>query len=374
MSRALPGRRMDYDLLRAASMVGVVYLHCAAVALRSATGALWHFANLVSTLATAAVPLFFMLSGALLLRQEKTAELSHLFRRRLPKVLVPLLAWSLVVALAKLRLVGPVSAGNILLALPSTPATIPYWFLYALVPLYLISPLLKKMADGLSDAHWNYLLALWFGLTIGMKTLHYFLPVGSAPRTFFTLHWTLNLDFLEGYLGYFLLGARLARLKRLPSRRLLWGAAVAGYLVIALGTWWDYARTGVYDERFKNYLYLFTALFSTALFLLARSYWEGRDSNRALARCSALSFGVYLAHPLAIEFWEMVWKRLTGAPADGLPQHLLFFAAVLVSCLLGVFVLSSVKPLCWLFTGQSFSAACRESNLFSLRRPGRAGD
>lgn len=69
-------RRWDYDLLRVGSMVGVVYLHCAAAALRSASGAVWHFANLASSLATAAVPLFFMLSGALLLSQEGTADLS----------------------------------------------------------------------------------------------------------------------------------------------------------------------------------------------------------------------------------------------------------------------------------------------------------
>ena len=34
----------------------------------------------------------------------------------------------------------------------------------------------------------------------------------------------------------------------------------------------------------------------------------------------------------------------------------------------GVALLMSVKPLCWLFTGQSFSSACRECNLFALFR------
>lgn len=64
---ALSRRRWDYDLLRVASMVGVVYLHTAAGALRQLGTPLWHFSNLLSSLATAAVPLFFMLSGALLL-------------------------------------------------------------------------------------------------------------------------------------------------------------------------------------------------------------------------------------------------------------------------------------------------------------------
>ena len=57
---ALSRRRWDYDLLRVASMVGVVYLHTAAGALRQLGTPLWHFSNLLSSLATAAVPLFFM--------------------------------------------------------------------------------------------------------------------------------------------------------------------------------------------------------------------------------------------------------------------------------------------------------------------------
>ena len=88
---ALSRRRWDYDLLRVASMVGVVYLHTAAGALRQLGTPLWHFSNLLSSLATAAVPLFFMLSGALLLSHPRTAELGTLFRRRLPKVLI--LCW-----------------------------------------------------------------------------------------------------------------------------------------------------------------------------------------------------------------------------------------------------------------------------------------
>ena len=37
------------------------------------------------------------------------------------------------------------------------------------------------------------------------------------------------------------------------------------------------------------------------------------------------------------------------------------------------FVLSSIPGLCYLFTGQKFSAACRESNLFSLFRARKKG-
>ena len=237
-------RRWDYDLLRVASMVGVVYLHTAAGALRQLGTPLWHFSNLISSLATAAVPLFFMLSGALLLSHPRTAELGTLFRRRLPKVLIPLLAWSgVVIALAGV-LSGPQAALDKLIPLLNTPVMVPYWFLYALVPIYLVSPLLKKMTDGLSEAHWNYLVGLWLIATIGMDTLCDLAPAGPWQSAL-TVHWTLNLDFVGGYLGYFLLGARLARLQKLPRRGTLWGVTAASFAVIAAGTFWLYTVLNV---------------------------------------------------------------------------------------------------------------------------------
>ena len=345
-------RRLDFDLLRVGSMLAVVYLHTAAGALRTPDNLpVWHFSNALTALCTTAVPLFFMLSGALLLGQEKTADLGTLFRRRLPKVLLPLLAWSAaVIVLTGLR-GGWASAGDKLLPLLSTPVLVPYWFLYALIPMYLLSPLLKRMADGLSGAHWRYLVGLWLLATLGARTLTAFLP---APWTAgVQVHWTLNLDVVGGYLGYFLLGAALNRWTRPPGRKVLWGAAAVLYGVILLGTAWDTLSTGVYSERFKSYLNLFAALLAAVIFLLARSYLAGRTSSRAVSALSELSFGVYLSHPLAIEFWQDTWVKLFHNPVDTVGEQILYYLVILLCCLAGTLALSAIPVLRSLFTGQS---------------------
>ena len=210
-------------------------------------------------------------------------------------------------------------------------------------------------------------MGLWLIATIGMDTLCDLAPAGPWQSAL-TVHWTLNLDFVGGYLGYFLLGARLARLQKLPRRGALWGVTAASFAVIAAGTFWLTSRTGVYDERIKSYLHLFTAVLAAALFLLARSYGEGRSSGRALTALSGLSFGVYLVHPMAIQFWQKAWTAWITPAVDTIPLQLGYYLAILLSCLVGVALLMSVKPLCWLFTGQSFSSACRECNLFALFR------
>lgn len=359
-------RRLDYDLLRVCSMAAVVYLHTAAGALRTPANApVWHFSNAVTALCTTAVPLFFMLSGALLLKEEKTADLGVLVRRRLPKVLVPLLAWSaVVIGISFLRGGDPLGKA---IRLFQEPVLVPYWFLYALIPMYLVAPLLKRMADGLSSAHWRYLVGLWLVFTLGLRTLRAFLPAGAAVEVFHE-HYTLNLNFIGGYLGYFLLGAALERWERPPSRRALWASAAVLYLVIALGTAWDTMRTGAYNERFKSYLNLFAALLAAVIFLLARSYLSRRESGRAVTFLSGVSFGVYLVHPLAIEFWQDAWVDLFHNTVDTVGEQALFYLVILICCLVGAVALASIPVIGFLFTGQTFRAACRECNLFALFR------
>jgi surface polysaccharide O-acyltransferase-like enzyme len=365
----MKNRRYDYDVLRVCSMLGVIYLHVAAGALRSWNyPVLWNFSNFFACLSTPAVPLFFMMSGALLLKEEKTADLGLLFRKRIPKVLVPLLTYSAVTLLYSVVRNNAAGALESLSRLLNTPVSVPYWFLYALIPMYLISPMLKKMVDGLSDAHWNYMMALWVVLTLGLYTVRTFVP--AEYELVFTEHWTLNLNMIGGYLGYFLLGAYLERWERLPSRKILVVIIAATLAVSVLGTRWDTYTKLMYLDRFTNYLTLFTFLLSAAIFLLAKSCLRGKEEKgKLLPLLSGVSFAVYLLHPLAIGAGEKLWTLLfdTMGPATVL-QQLGFYAAITLVCILSAVILASIPGVCYLFTGQTYATACKSCNLQALFR------
>ena len=355
-------RRLDFDLIRVASMAAVVYLHTAAGGLRQSEDmALWHLSNLLSSLAVAAVPLFFMISGALLLGSEKTDDPAYLLRRRLPRVAVPGLCWSLLVVGGVWLSQGGEAALLKLVNLPGISVITPYWFLYALIPMYLLSPLLKRLTDHMEERHWRYLLGLWVVVTLGLNQLSGFLP--DPWYALLRENQTLNVSLLEGYLGYFLLGAWLDRMERPPARRILLAAALGSWAVIALGTWGVFLVTGVYGEQFATYRGVFTMVLSASLFLLFRDAFRGRRSGRAAVLLSACSFGVYLAHPMAI---ELLQKLLGGGLT--VPGQLAVWLLSLAGCILGVVLVSSVPGLCFLATGQRFQDACRESNVFALLR------
>lgn len=355
-------RRLDFDLIRVASMAAVVYLHTAAGGLRQSEDmALWHLSNLLSSLAVAAVPLFFMISGALLLGSEKTDDPAYLLRRRLPRVAVPGLCWSLLVVGGVWLSQGGEAALLKLVNLPGISVITPYWFLYALIPMYLLSPLLKRLTDHMEERHWRYLLGLWVVVTLGLNQLSRFLP--DPWYALLRENQTLNVSLLEGYLGYFLLGAWLDRMERPPARRILLAAALGSWAVIALGTWGVFLVTGVYGEQFATYRGVFTMVLSASLFLLFRDAFRGRRSGRAAVLLSACSFGVYLAHPMAIELLQ----QLLGGGLT-VPGQLAVWLLSLAGCILGVVLVSSVPGLCFLATGQRFRDACRESNVFALLR------
>lgn len=363
-------RRLDFDLLRVLCMCAVVYLHTASSAFYDLSNRpVWAMSCLVNVFSALAVPLFFMMSGALALAPGANAEPGYVLRRRAGKVLPPLAAWSLAcLVYLWLRKGDAAGAQAGLRSILGTPANVAYWFLYALIPMYLLIPLLKPMADALDRNRWRYALGLWLVLTIGLTTARSFLP--ETHQALLTEHPTMNLNAIGGYLGYFLLGAYLDRLERLPSRRVLvWGTVIAAgltALLCALDSW----RQHTWSGRFTDYLTLFTALRAAGAFLLMKSLFGQKETkSRALRVLSGCSFAVYLAHPLVVMEAKELWYRCTKLydPAT-VPQQLLLYAAVLGACVLGALFLASIPGFCRLFTGQSFSAACRGGNLWALFR------
>ena len=82
---------VDYfDGLRIFAALCVIFMHTAAGPLRAGINTGWHLLNVCTSLAFTAVPLFFMMSGYLLMTSRKTADISVLLRHRLPRLVVSL--------------------------------------------------------------------------------------------------------------------------------------------------------------------------------------------------------------------------------------------------------------------------------------------
>jgi surface polysaccharide O-acyltransferase-like enzyme len=290
--------RFEYlDLLRTLAIVGVTVMHSAAPLLHSSkTSEVW--SGLVySSLCLFCVPILLMISGALMLGSTRPLVLSEFYGKRLLKILLPLLAWSIVYYALVCLLTG--SAPNLISFFKRFLTGLwsgPLWFLYMIVGVYLMSPFLRP---AFSDASSNYgpiFVCITFGLT----------ALNCVTR----LLWEQDLNrFLSGavipyYFGYFVLGHLLkARQVRLPG-----GKPVLALLFLscagltALG---EFAATGnntMLPTTFFNYQQPLTVLMAASIFLFFKGWKPASNQKRAwlVHELSGLTYGIFLSHILVL--------------------------------------------------------------------------
>lgn len=301
------------DALRSMAALAVVCLHAAAFVLgdtRQSAGAAWWAANLLDSAMRWCVPVFVMISGALLLGREEPP--GAFLRRRLLRLLPLLLVWSTAyLGLRALTEPGWRAAD----ALPALLRGTPYyhlWYLFMLPGLCLFMPLLQRLLRAASPRRQN--LVMLAALVCMLAA--WLLP--PAPSAFLRAP-----AFLAACVGGFLLHQAAASGSwpaRIPAV-LLWVVYLASSVSIAFAAC---ALPAVFGQSGQALAYDYAnplvLLQAGAIFLLGLRMPVG-----VLLRLAPLSLGVYLLHP-AVLLWLHQWPGLNGAAAM-LPVALMTFAA-----------------------------------------------
>lgn len=271
----------------------------------------------VSIICKVAVPLFFMISGALLLDRDES--LKDLYRKRVLRYFIVLLFFSAVYYLIdyiteKETALNP---GRFLLRLYESEWSYSFWFLYAYLAYLIALPLLRSFARGLSDRNYLYLLILTFIMNGARPVVEYLISGGSH---------TINQNFDFSWLGasivlYPLLGYYLAhRAPLCDGRRLafLWGLSL---LLLSLSCYATYLKAladgYMSDNVSQTFFMSFVMVYSSAFFMSARSLCD-RIKIRAACRTVILSvssatFGIYLLHLIVLSknpWFDHVWSFL----------------------------------------------------------------
>jgi hypothetical protein len=149
-----------FDVLRAVAAAAVVIIHVLGP-YRERLGEMpdsqWAIVVALNGLCRWSVPVFIMITGALLLADSRPFELGYFLRRRVSKVLIPFVAWSIGYAvLAGLSIAGydPAVTAERLAALPAHETYYHLGFFYYFIPLYLLIPLLRPLASRTAPCRW----------------------------------------------------------------------------------------------------------------------------------------------------------------------------------------------------------------------------
>ena len=300
------GRIWSFDALRAAASFGVVLLHVNPEARLAAAplSPAWFVMTLLGCLFSWSVPVFFMISGALLLDPERQEpDPAAFWRRRLPRLGTSFLFWSALYALAHCLLYGK---GKWTFLNQLLRGHYHMWFLFAIAALYWIAPLLRPAAAAgrllramlLSGFVLSFLAPRLLSFAALLQPPHGDV-LASAQSALFQLNPYRSLASVY----YFLLGYRLhADPPRGTKRRLLLSAGLAAPFAACALSALQAVRTGASQGAFTGIDSLPVLAASAAVFLLFDGMPAPRGARaRAVSLLSSAAFGVYLAHPFLLE-------------------------------------------------------------------------
>ena len=170
------------------------------------------------------------------------------------------------------------------------------WFLYMIIGLYLVTPILRAFVRGASrgDFHWFFLLVFLFACII--PTILRLRP--SQTLSLYVNN--LNLKLVLGYVGYYVLGYYLkAYTLSRPAEYLIYVLGILGAAVTVGGTAWLSQQRGMLVQTLYNYDSPNIALMSAAVFVFFRyvlGVSEERSRRQRVSGVAKISFGIYLVH------------------------------------------------------------------------------
>lgn len=253
----------------------------------------WLVASVYNIVGISCVPIFIMLSGGMLLDPERGEPIKSFYKKRVYKVLLPAIIWSL------LYYLWNTIGGGKSLYLPDLLKGILYddisyhlWFLYLILGLYLITPLLRLLIKRLPRNLINIILLCWI---IAASVLPIFGP-------FIGIYIQYGTMTSSCYIAYFILGYQLKTSNLRVPLPVLILVAVAGIGLTIYGTYVFTVSSGnIYNSFFQSYIGINVVIISIAQFLAFKRIPNDFSFGLPLVSQVSLStFGIYLIHEMVI--------------------------------------------------------------------------
>lgn len=321
------GRLVWVDLLRLLATFMVIAIHCADpfnVSPEARSNPEYNFwGAFYGSMLRPCVPLFVMITGLLLLPVKE--GLTIFYKKRLMRIAIPFLVWSVMYNLfpwltgilglpastinevfAYAPLDASQSLGDALKNMALIPFnfnvyTVPMWYLYMLIGLYLYMPFFSAWIEKADKKQQQVFLAIW-GITSFLPYLRYYfmddvfgLCAWNGFDTFY---------YFAGFNGYLLLGHYLSR----QSFDWSWAKTIAisvplfviGYVVTYIGFRSITANPDCSEkdlEMFFLYCSPNVLLMTLSVFLLVRRVRiRGERLVALLANLTKCGLGIYLLH------------------------------------------------------------------------------
>jgi len=274
----------------------------------------WWAAKWIHLIGLCSIPIFVMISGALLLDDSRTEPTWSFYRRRLYRIGIPLAFWT-VLYLAVRRYIDneQLTAGRVFELILTANPYYHLWFLCMIPGLYLVTPLLRIFVRNSTARDRILLIAVIFVLA-GVYSPINNLVLGNR-RTILTM-------FLP-YMAYYLAGYEVRRIDpaKVPLRYLLVAAAICIAYVVAFA-WPFIGRLGQsktianfqYDSFSPPQVVMGIGIFWFVYLLCQRTRPLRGIPKTAIEWMASTTLGIYVLHPLVLSYMRY---RFSDESAEG---------------------------------------------------------
>lgn len=322
-----------YDELRCIAILLVILAHVSRIYVPFNYSNLYNsIPGFVNVIGFMGVPLFFMLSGALLLNKEYHS-LSSFYKKRFSRIIPPFIFWMFLTVSVVFLFFNPDDIPFLIIGKDNYT-----WFFWAISSIYLVLPIFNSFLKEYGETGVKLILVLWIISTI-LTTFKY------DPIEYF------NLSYVSGFIGYFILGYYLSHADFRINKLYL---IVIGFLMMIVGNFMHMLIKFNDWNILTSYNSLFVVIASTGLFLIFKgiddycnisfnsklSYIHKKIENGKMGKLilliSTCSYGMYFANSLILRFI----KTLNITSFKWIP---ILFIFVTISSLALVLIFSKIK-------------------------------
>ncbi|MGB9378068.1 MAG: acyltransferase [Mycobacteriales bacterium] len=299
-----------YTRIVAAVMVVVIHSVAGTVGGTAPGSRMWWGATLLDSAASWAVPVFVMMSGALVLGSPRWSGAASFYRRRLVKIGIPAVAWiAIYIAFRGLYLHQEFGVRQ---AAKLTLAGYPYvhlFYLFVIFGLYAVAPGLRILIEHISRGQLVAITAIWLSLGWFNEFIGPALDVPTANNA---------VTFFIPYVGYFLAGYVLRDAVVRGLRAWLLVVGIALLIVGEAAT--AYALDTLAPLNKFSALTIPMSIMAFIVLLQVGRVAERRGfTGRLAAGLSSAAFGVYLIHLIVLSvFTDRAGIDITPATPGGL--------------------------------------------------------
>ena len=294
-------RILYFDYLRIFATLAVMILHISAQKWysTSVTSFQWQTFNFFDSIVRWSVPIFVMISGALFLDGDKS--ISEIYKKNILRIITAFIFWSVLYAFVNL------AQGSGIVSTCKQVITGHYhmWFLFMIVGLYMIIPLVKKIVESQALAKYFLALASVFAFIIPQAIAIVSIFNKTIGNTANTIIQKINFHFTLGYTCYFILGYYLSKVDISKKMRcIIYILSILGFTsTILISSFISIYISSPSTVMYGNFT-LNVMLESLGVFVFFKYNVGINISERmqtTITKLSKFSFGAYLVHAMVIE-------------------------------------------------------------------------